>query len=768
MRYLGTNGVQLIEWVPIWIIAALLMIPHLVVIYGWMTKEYVAQGLFYAGLFLPGAIKRRKWRHALVMLVLAALAYGLDVGLAKLRFPANRFWRAWLFNTVVAVMVGGGEMIARRPRSRSLFIWTMAVGLGVGVIASSAALLTHFEEVILRIPMSGGARRWIALDQVVYPLALAIVIWIAVPMARRMPDAGVRRRMVVGGFSLAMAGAYVIFFGSIVFVLAESSLQGRGPYRPLIGAEISAAAQSEGGYEVIWHAMEYSDWSRYYYEEEYSGDWRPWIIKSSYKRDPAKTATRLAQMLQRHPSRVLAEYASAILLREKRYDAYPWLIRYAALPRSSFDVALADALAEARVPQAFLGEVHFWALDEKGRLILLEDWAGSDRFLGQGVDTFKKLFDTEVPATRHEAMELFWRMQGKVKSPMPPLQQAEVARLMDCLKRYLDAWQGENFDIQTPEPDWDHAQIEELEKQVDEQVRTLAMARNASGELPPSRFAVVMIDEATEAELGPFPYDRAVLAKGIEALADAKARGVALKFFIDLRKSTEGDAALAKAMTKVKVILQARMDDSQPDANPLSERFVVTKRGGAEVGTIAGKSGWLPLPELSQNAYDLGFIDSPPSIELVPMVEEYQGKYVKSLYLAALELARGERAKITQTYAVEMNTKQNGAFVPKFRVELGGREIATDKHCFARIKLPPADNLRAYSFIDLIHGKIPPERLADRVVILGYDGAKMETNKTSIGMVKGHRLFCYQLFSLNREVGFTSDGIRDPATFEEN
>ena len=53
--------------------------------------------------------------------------------------------------------------------------------------------------------------------------------------------------------------------------------------------------------------------------------------------------------------------------------------------------------------------------------------------------------------------------------------------------------------------------------------------------------------------------------------------------------------------------------------------------------------------------------------------------------------------------------------------------------------------------LDDFVGRVPAE-LKDRVVIVGYDGARMETNKTRIGAVKGHRLFCYQLFSLYREL----------------
>lgn len=254
--------------------------------------------------------------------------------------------------------------------------------------------------------------------------------------------------------------------------------------------------------------------------------------------------------------------------------------------------------------------------------------------------------------------------------------------------------------------------------------------------LPPAAFAVVMIDDKTEAALGAFPYERGVYARGVEGLAAAGARGVVLKFFIDRPKTAEGDAALAASLRKVKVILQARIDDSEARPNALPDRFVMTGvgDGGRDARPPSGESGWLPLAALAANAHDLGFLDSTPSVELVPVVEQYRGKYVKSLYTAALELALGERAKVE----------------PGRWMQIGERRVETDARCLAPVSLPARDGLRTHSFVELINGKIPAGELKDRVVIVGYDGARMETNKTRIGMVKGHRLFCYQLFSLYR------------------
>ena len=73
--------------------------------------------------------------------------------------------------------------------------------------------------------------------------------------------------------------------------------------------------------------------------------------------------------------------------------------------------------------------------------------------------------------------------------------------------------------------------------------------------LPPlchaqSAFVPVFIDARTEARLGPFPYDRAVIAEALTALEKLGAKGVVLKFFLDQPKG-KGDDALALEMAGI-------------------------------------------------------------------------------------------------------------------------------------------------------------------------------------------------------------------------
>ena len=141
-------------------------------------------------------------------------------------------------------------------------------------------------------------------------------------------------------------------------------------------------------------------------------------------------------------------------------------------------------------------------------------------------------------------------------------------------------------------------------------------------------FLAVLIDVKTERTIGKFPYDRAVLAKAVEKAADSGAKAVVLKFFLDQRKTPSGDTALAQAMRKVNVVLEARIDNSKVHPNTLPARFAVRPSGNGNV--VGGTSGWIPIPQFSEHAKAIGFVDT-VSADRIPVIERYGERYVPAL-----------------------------------------------------------------------------------------------------------------------------------------
>lgn len=243
----------------------------------------------------------------------------------------------------------------------------------------------------------------------------------------------------------------------------------------------------------------------------------------------------------------------------------------------------------------------------------------------------------------------------------------------------------------------------------------------------------MLIDAKTQQTLGQAPYDRAIYAKAIDRAADGGAKGVVLQLFFDQPRGSEGDQALAKAMTRTKVILQARIDDSQANPNPLPDRFTLQVNGHANQA-IGGGSGWIPLPQFTAVAAGVGFVDI-SSVDEFPILEWYRGNYVKSLPLCCLELAAGQTARI-----------QAGE-----QMQLAGHTLKMNSASQVAVSFKTGEPMNSVSLSDFIAGTVAPEKIKDKVILVGYDGSD-NLLKTAAGNIPAGRVFYYGLLSLYQQL----------------
>ena len=265
----------------------------------------------------------------------------------------------------------------------------------------------------------------------------------------------------------------------------------------------------------------------------------------------------------------------------------------------------------------------------------------------------------------------------------------------------------------------------------------LTVECNASDGKPgptPHPFVFVFVDAKTERVLGPFPYDRSVYAKAIERATESGAKGVVLKFFIDLPRTDEGDRFLAKAISKTKVVLQAGSGDADSPPVSLPGKFLLKLPAQNGDKAIAANRGGLPLPQLSAVAFDIGFINY-QTLDRMPLIEEYEKRYVKSLFACCLELAAGKAAEI----------------VPGKSFRIGDKQLTLDAQSQAAIQFPAKDDLNYISLVDFIQPGIRAEA-KDQVVVIGYDGDRIPPVQTPIGAVRQHRVFAYALLSLYQQL----------------
>ena len=264
-------------------------------------------------------------------------------------------------------------------------------------------------------------------------------------------------------------------------------------------------------------------------------------------------------------------------------------------------------------------------------------------------------------------------------------------------------------------------------------------ATTASTASTSSPFELVLVDSASEKQLGGFPVDRVLIAKAITVLKEAGARGVVLKFFYDQPgTSAESDKELADAIGSIKTLLQARMDEAELTANPLPARFMAGMVIGDYKSSLTGTSGWIPLAPFAAAAFDIGFVDT-ASPDSVPIIESYQNKPVKSLTLATLEMATGKQAKI-----------DSGA-----RVTLGEKSLTLTDDNQVPLKLTSIVLPDYMPFTTLVDHKTDKaqlqEKFRDKVVVIAYDGEKMHFLTTRVGTVKAHRLFYLGLLDVYRQ-----------------
>ncbi len=269
-----------------------------------------------------------------------------------------------------------------------------------------------------------------------------------------------------------------------------------------------------------------------------------------------------------------------------------------------------------------------------------------------------------------------------------------------------------------------------------------ALNTAGSAQTPPTHpFQLVMIDAASEARLGTFPIDRIHIASAIDNLSKAGAKAVVLKFFYDQPSiNVTSDTALAKAMTGVKVLLQARIDNNEPKPNPLPARFLFNAPAGPVA--ITGRSGWVPLPMLARSAYAVGFVDA-ISVDKIPAFERYLDGNVKSLTVAALQVALDDVPLIIW---------------PGKEVVFGSKRLLLDQSSqmaltpFALNNKRDVNKISALSLVDIVDGKFKPETVNNKLIVIGYDGSKSPQVKTPFGQMKVHHVFWLGLIDCWRQL----------------
>ena len=279
----------------------------------------------------------------------------------------------------------------------------------------------------------------------------------------------------------------------------------------------------------------------------------------------------------------------------------------------------------------------------------------------------------------------------------------------------------------------------------------------STSRLPSDRIAIIAIDDQSIANIGRWPWSRDIHAKLIDLLAAAKAKTIVETiFFIEpqvdrglsyIRKmksllpaTAEGsngplaaviaeaelaldtDAVLAASMRNAgNVLVPSVFVLGEPQGNPdkpLPDYVLKSAIPAQEAFAVRAISGQLPIGIIGEAAAGVAHLnqiqDVDGSVRLEPLLVDYYGNAVPSMALLAalkslnlgpadVKLRVGEAVQIGR---LQVKTDEDALMLPQFYKARDGRPaFAVD------------------SFYDVLNGKIPASKYANKIVIIGATAA---------------------------------------------
>jgi len=298
----------------------------------------------------------------------------------------------------------------------------------------------------------------------------------------------------------------------------------------------------------------------------------------------------------------------------------------------------------------------------------------------------------------------------------------------------------------------------------------------ASSRVPSDKVAVIAIDDQSIANLGRWPWPRAIHAKMVDILAAGhpKVIGHTAFFFepqvdaglgyiykiaelldgftftdtadpaqqaelaqlyallLDAAQNLDNDKKLGESIAKANDVLLAMFFNlGEPQGNPdqpLPDYVLrnnlpnVKDASGYGVQPLPTRAALLPIPVLGSKALAIGHLNSFPDVDgairTEPLVVGYYDQYYPSL-----SLMLAARSLNLEPKDIQVNLGEG--------VQLGNLKIATDPALQMHTYFYKDSNGRAAfqvdSFYDVFTGKIPAEKYRDKIVLIGASAAGVGT-----------------------------------------
>ncbi len=257
----------------------------------------------------------------------------------------------------------------------------------------------------------------------------------------------------------------------------------------------------------------------------------------------------------------------------------------------------------------------------------------------------------------------------------------------------------------------------------------------------------IAIDEKSVNKFGRWPWDRAILARGIEKLDSSSLLILDMVF----SEPTQSDKSLARSLENQQNNLCGFFLRHQASEKPSRKQFELLgdstlDRLASEIGEysafVEGEEAEVNVEDILSSCTLSGTFsslrDSDQLFRRYPLAFSYDNELYPSI----------------GTQALRMYANQEIVFVKKQLFDLAAHHIPTDEAGFALLNYYPLGSYTTYSFLDLYENRIDRNVLNNKIVILGITEVGVgDIRATPMGMIPGPLLH-YTFISnvLNDEV----------------
>jgi len=235
----------------------------------------------------------------------------------------------------------------------------------------------------------------------------------------------------------------------------------------------------------------------------------------------------------------------------------------------------------------------------------------------------------------------------------------------------------------------------------------------------PDDIAIVAIDEPSIARYGRFPWTRTLAARAIDTIAAAQPKAVAMDVLYTDPTAEADDAALAHSILQAgNVVVAAQL--VPPPVN-------------------GGTTSWLlPLPAIERAAAAVGHADVSIESEgiarqiLIQAADDH-GRAIRAMAVEVIRVGDGiAEQSLTETpRSLLLGSRVVPVETIPPSVVIGGApglESSTETLRAGRMAIDyigPAGSFRAYSFADVVDGRVSPSQLRGKYVLVGATAASL-------------------------------------------